>query len=176
MLLVDDDTVIFESAVIAEFINDIGNGELLASAPIDKARQRAWIEFASAMLDNIGSLYNAAGEKNFTKAIDQLEHKWRQLEQVLSDSTFFSGEDFSLVDAAFAPVFRYLDLFEQLVDLEFLGTYTKIARWRKALSLGEPVKKAVGPDYQLLLAEFVGTRKSYLGKRARAFLLERQAA
>ncbi len=98
--------------------------------------QRAWIEFASATLDNIGSLYNVAGEKNFTRAADQLGDKWRQLEQVLGESTFFSGEEFSLVDAAFAPVFRYLDLFEQLVDLEFLGTYTKIARWRNAMRRG----------------------------------------
>ena len=54
ILVVDDQTVLFESAVIAEYINEIGNGGLLSNTPIDKARERAWIEFASASLDNIG--------------------------------------------------------------------------------------------------------------------------
>jgi len=176
VLLVDDETVLFESAVIAEYINDIGNGKLLARRPIDRARQRAWIEFASATLDTIGSFYNVAGERNFARVAEQLRGKWRQLEQALGDSTFFSGEDFSLVDAAFAPVFRYLDLFEQLVDFEFLKGYPKISRWRRTLGQLDVVRKAVGSDYQVLLAEFVAGRKSYLARRARVFLAERLVA
>ena len=112
ILVVDDQIVLFESAVIAEYVNEIGNGRLLSSAPIDKARERAWIEFASASLDNIGSLYSAVGEKKFAEAESQLEAKWRHLEKNLAKAQFFTGEDFSLVDAAFAPLFRYLDLFE----------------------------------------------------------------
>lgn len=176
VLLVDDDKVLFESAVIAEYINDIGSGDLLATNPIDKARQRAWIEFASATLDNIGALYSASGEKSFARAASQLESKWRQLEATLGESDFFSGEKFSLVDAAFAPVFRYLDLFEQLVDLEFLGTYPKVAGWRKILRKRESVQQAVHPDYQTLLAEFVAARDSYLGRQARQFLGQLDAA
>ena len=134
--------MLFESAVIAEYINEIGNGELLSSTPIEKARERAWIEFASATLDNIGSLYSVAGEKNFAGAEAQLELKWRQLEKNLTQSTYFSGDNFSLVDAAFAPVFRYLDLFEQFVELDFLKLYPKVENWRGALAQRTSVKKA----------------------------------
>lgn len=176
VLVVDDENLLFESAVIAEYINEIGSGGLLSSVPIDKARARAWIEFASATLDNIGSLYSVAGEKSFLKAESQLELKWRQVEKVLTQSTYFSGEDFSLVDAAFAPVFRYLDLFEQFVELEFLKSYPKVASWRQALAQRDSVKKAVRPDYPTLLAEFVAERKSYLGKYARNYLAEKVAA
>ncbi len=176
ILVVDDEKVLFESAVIAEYINEIGNGELLSSTPIEKARERAWIEFASATLDNIGSLYSVAGEKNFARAETQLEAKWRQLEKNLTQSTYFSGDNFSLVDAAFAPVFRYLDLFEQFVELEFLKLYPKVESWRGALAQRASVKKAVSPEYPTLLAEFVAERKSYLGKHARAYLAEKVAA
>ena len=176
VLLVDDDKVLFESAVIAEYINDIGSGELLASNPLDRARQRAWIEFASATLDNIGALYSASGEKSFARAVNQLESKWRQLEATLGDSDIFGGEKFSLVEAAFAPMFRYLDLFEQLVDLEFLSAYPKVAGWRKILRERESVRQAVRPDYQTLLAEFVAARDSFLGRRASRFLAQRDAA
>ena len=176
VLLVDDDKILFESAVIAEYINDIGSDELLDSNPIDKARQRAWIEFASATLDNIGTLYSASGEKSFARAASQLESRWRQLEANLSESEFFSGDKFSLVEAAFAPIFRYLDLFEQLVELEFLSAYPKIANWRKTLRKRESVKQAVRLDYQTLLAEFVAARDSYLGKQARQYLARLDAA
>ncbi len=176
VLVVDDETVLFESAVIAEYINEIGSGKLLSSAALDKARERAWIEFASATLNNIGQLYSVAGEKNYARAEAELEAKWRQLEGTLRQSTFFSGEHFSLVDAAFAPVFRYLDLFEQLVELEFLKRYPKIEKWRRTLSQRDSVKKAARPEYPLLLAEFVAERKSYLGKYARTFLANKEAA
>jgi glutathione S-transferase len=167
---------LFESAVIAEYINEIGNGGLLSNTPIDKARERAWIEFASASLDNIGSLYSVVGEKIFGEAESQLEAKWRHLEKNLAQTTFFTGEDFSLVDAAFAPLFRYLDLFEQLVELEFLKRYPKVENWRRALARRDSVKKAVSPDYPTLLAQFVAERKSYLGKYARTYLADKIAA
>ena len=176
LLLVDDDKVLFESAVIAEYINDIGSAELLAGNPIDKARQRAWIEFASAALDNIGALYSASGEKSFARAASQLESKWRQLEANLGESIFFSGDKFSLVEAAFAPMFRYLDLFEQLVELKFLHDYPGVAGWRKSLRERESVQRAVRPDYQNLLAEFIAARDSYLGKQARQYLARLDAA
>ena len=176
ILVVDDQTVLFESAVLAEYINEIGNRGLLSNTPIDKARERAWIEFASASLDNIGSLYSAVDEKKFSKAKSQLEAKWRQLEKNLAQTPFFTGEGFSLVDAAFAPLFRYLDLFEQLVELDFLKLYPKIESWRRALAQRDSVKKAVSADYPTLLAEFVGERNSYLGKYARTYLAAKIAA
>lgn len=176
VLVVDDEVVLFESAVIAEYINETGTGDLLSSTAIEKARERAWIEFASATLDNIGQLYNVAGEKNYLRAEAELEAKWRHLEVSLPQSTFFSGKDFSLVDAAFAPVFRYLDLFEQLVELEFLQRYPKVDNWRRALAQRDSVKKAVSTEYPILLAEFVAERKSYLGKLARTYLADKIAA
>ena len=176
VLVVDDDVVLFESAVIAEYINEAGSGVLLSSDSLEKARQRAWIEFASATLDNISQLYSVAGEKNFKVAENRLEAKWSQLEQILTGSTYFAGEEFSLVDAAFAPIFRYLDLFEQLLEIKFFEQYPKVANWRQALARRESVKKAVGADYAQLLAEFVAERKSYLGKLARGLLVKPEAA
>jgi glutathione S-transferase len=176
VLLVNDETVLFESAVIAEYINDINGGGLLADDPLDKARQRAWIEFASATLDNIGALYSASGEKSFDRAANQLETKWRQLEEILPTTLYFSGTEFSLVDAAFAPIFRYLDLFEQLVDTNFLGSFSRVSQWREVLRKRASVMKAVRPEYPTLLVEFLAKRNSYLGRQAQALHANRLAA
>ncbi|MCP4980809.1 MAG: hypothetical protein GY935_09995 [Gammaproteobacteria bacterium] len=121
-------------------------------------------------------MYSASGEKSFLRAANQLETKWRQLEDVLGGTGFFGGEALSLVDAAFAPVFRYLDLFEQLVDYDFLGESPKIAQWREVLQARETVVKAVRQDYPTLLLEFIGKRHSYLGQQAQVLLANRFAA
>tara|TARA_R110002074_G_scaffold55549_1_gene137733 strand:- start:11 stop:715 length:705 start_codon:yes stop_codon:yes gene_type:complete len=176
LLRVDEEEVLFESAVIAEYINDIGDGTLLADKPFERARQRAWIEFASATLDNIGSFYSAVDEPAFERARGRLDENWIQLEKALSDSTYFSGESLSLVDAAFAPAFRYLDLFEQLLDVEMLKDYPRLSRWRQALAGRESVQKAVGEDYYRLLAEFIVRRNSWLAQHARRYLEANAAA
>ncbi len=49
-----DDAVLFESAVICEFIEETQPGTPLHPAdPIERARHRAWIEFASSVLSDI---------------------------------------------------------------------------------------------------------------------------
>ena len=48
---------------------------------------------------------------------------------------WFDGENFSLVDAVFAPVFRYFDVFDEIDrSLGILADKPKLARWRKALA------------------------------------------
>jgi len=142
VLLIDDDIVLFESAVIAEFINEIADGNLLSQNSIAKAQQRAWIEFASATLDNIGQLYSARAGKAFERSKSSLESKLATLGRNISSRPFFGGGAFSLVDAAFAPVFRYLDLFEILLDDRFHDDYSKLINWRKILSQQCPYRRS----------------------------------
>lgn len=47
MLRVDDDMVLFESAIINEFIDDVTEGSLKPSDPLILDRNRGWIEFGS---------------------------------------------------------------------------------------------------------------------------------
>ena len=54
------DVVLFESAVICEFIEETQGGAPLHPAdPIARAEHRAWIEFASAILNDISAFYTA---------------------------------------------------------------------------------------------------------------------
>jgi len=175
LLRVDGGTVLFESAVIAEYVNELGGRGLLAEDLLVRARQRAWVEFASATLGDIGSLYSVQGSEGFATAAARLDGKWRQLEAALTDSGYFSGDSFSLVDAAFAPVFRYIDLFEQMLERNFVDDYPRITRWRRLLAERDSVMRAVRKDYPTALLEFIGRRDSWLGERARR-LLGRQFA
>ena len=81
---------------------------------------------------------------------------------VLSLGPFFAGGRFSLVDAAFGPVFRYFDVFDSIADLGILTAKPKIAAWRAALADRPSVRTAVAPDYPERLRRFLDAQDSHL--------------
>ena len=77
---------------------------------------------------------------------------------------WFDGEEFSLVDAVFGPVFRYFDVFDEIGDFGILSGKPKLARWRSNLALRPSVRNAVSPDYPALLRDFIARRQSWLSQ------------
>ena len=167
LLVVDDESLLFESSVIAEFVDDVSGGGLLAIDPLEKAKQRAWIEFASSLLAGIGRFYNAGSREEFLAAGDTLAERWRTVEATLGSGPFFAGDKFSLVDAAFAPVFRYFPVLDQLTGSGFFNDLPKVAAWRDELAARTSVQKAVDDDYEVRLLDFLAERDSVIGRRAR---------
>jgi glutathione S-transferase len=165
-----DGHAIFESAVICEYLEDTVAPALHPSDPLQRARHRAWIEVASAMLNEIWSLYTARNDAAYTSAADALTARFTQLEQALEENEgpYFSGERFSLVDAAFAPVFRYFDVFDRVSGIDPFAQAPKVRAWRGALAQRPSVRAAVGADYPALLQQFVIEREGILGTRLAA--------
>ena len=112
-----DDAVLFESAVICEFIEDTQPGAPLhPSDPIERGQHRAWIEFASAVLSDIYAIETTGDAALFERKRAMLAEKCARLDRVLGAGPFFAGARFSLVDAAFAPAFRYFDVLDEIAD------------------------------------------------------------
>jgi glutathione S-transferase len=163
------DTAIFESAVILEYLEETQPKPLHPADPLRRAEHRAWIEFGSAVLNDIAGFYAAPDEATFKARTSQLEQRLARLEARLAASPWFDGERFSLVDAVFGPVFRYFDVFDEIADLGILRGKPKLARWREALAARPSVRSAVRADYPALLREFLDRRNSWLsGLQARA--------
>lgn len=156
---------IFESAVICEYLEDTVSPALHPENPLTRARHRSWIEFASATLNNISSLYTAKDEAAYSDAANALFQRFVQIEGVLQDGPYFDGKDFSLVDAAFAPVFRYFDVFDAVSRITFFANTPKLRVWRLALSKRLSVRNAVSSDYPSLLRQFVINQNGVLGQR-----------
>src|SRR6266498_3130037 len=64
-VLLVGDSAIFESAVILEYLEDTQAPSLHPADPLARAEHRAWIEFGSAILNDIAGLYTAANEAAF---------------------------------------------------------------------------------------------------------------
>src|SRR5438045_4192126 len=97
---------IFESAVILEYLEEIQPNPLHPAAPLVRAEHRAWIEFSSAILNDIWALYTAPDAAAFAAKVAALREKFVRVEARLM-GPWFDGGRFSLVDAPSAPVPRY---------------------------------------------------------------------
>ena len=172
-LLMVGDEVLFESAVIVEYLDETVEPRLHPADPLTKARHRAWMEFGSSILANIWTLETTKDRKAFDDALAAVSEKFARIEAVLGEGPFFAGAEFSLVDAVFAPVFRYFDGFERLVDLGVFAGEPKVVAWRRALAERASVRNAVVPDYAERLIAFVRRQDGVL---ARMFGGEQKAA
>jgi glutathione S-transferase len=161
-LLKVGDAVIFESAVILEYLEETQPKPLHPVDPLARAQHRAMIEFASAILSDIWGLEIAPSREVAAAKIDALRDKFARLEAQLGQGPWFAGETFSLVDAAFGPVFRYFDLFDRLLDHGILAGKPKLAAWRAALAARPSTRAAVVADYVLRLERFVAGQNGYL--------------
>ncbi len=163
-VLVVGDHAIFESAVILEYLEETQAYPLHPADALARAEHRSWIEFGSAVLNDIAGLYSAADEAALKAKAAQLEARFARLEARIMAAPWFDGENFSLVDAVFGPVFRYFDVFDEIGDFGILTGKAKLARWRVALAARPSVKSAVSPDYPALLRDFLDRRRSHISQ------------
>jgi glutathione S-transferase len=151
-----DAAVLFESNVICEFIEETQNGpKLHPMDPLARARHRAWMEFGSAILGDIYGLETTSDAGTLEGKRAAIAAKFAHVEAALAGGPFFAGKRFGLVDAVFAPIFRYFDLFDTLADLKIFAETPKVRAWRQELNRRPSVQAAVTKDYPELLRSFL---------------------
>jgi glutathione S-transferase len=152
---------IFESAVILEYLEETAPLPLHPADALRRAEHRAWIEFGSAVLNDIAGFYAAKDAAAFQAKTEALTAKFARLEERVT-RPWFDGEHFSLVDAVFGPVFRYFVTFDRIADFGILAGKPKVAAWRGALAGRASIRTAVAADYDEQLWAFLDARKSHL--------------
>ena len=157
------DTAIFESAVILEYLEDTQAPALHPADPLTRAEHRAWIEFGSAILNDIAGLYAAADAAAFDAKVDALRGKFARVEARLK-GPWFDGARFSLVDAVFGPVFRYFDAFDRIADFGILAACPKSPRGAPRLPPAPRSRPPSRREYPALLWDFLRRRGSHLSR------------
>jgi glutathione S-transferase len=161
-LLKADDEVIFESNVISEFANDISENDLHPSNAIQKAKNRAWIEFSSKMFDDLFNI--VTGDKEtYVKAKESLFAKFAKVEVVKGTGTFFNGADFAMIDAAFAPIFMRLSWINEFTDnaLSF-NEFSNLSAWSEAILAVDEVKGSVSEGIDDVYYSNIEAREGHL--------------
>jgi glutathione S-transferase len=161
------EVALFESNVICEYIEETQAGLKLHPADaLKRAGHRAWMEFGSAILGDLWGLETTTDPATFESKRQALAAKFARVDGALSAGTYFAGDEFSLVDAVFAPIFRYFDVFDELTELGIFKDLPKVRAWRAELAKRPSVRAAVGADYPQLLRAFLVRHDAHLLKLA----------
>ncbi|SCB23131.1 glutathione S-transferase family protein [Rhizobium hainanense] len=159
------ETVLFESAVICEYLEETQPGPRLHPAdPLARARHRGWMEFGSSILSDLWGFETAKDEETYEAKRKALADKFARVETELKDGPFFSGEAFSLVDAVFAPIFRYFDVFDTIAPTGVFVGLRRVTAWRAELASRQSVREAVTSDYPDRLKVFLVNHDAWLLK------------
>ncbi len=142
------ETVIFESMVICEYLDESQDGApMYPHDALGRARQRGWVEFGTATLADAWQFLNATDRTTANAKQVAFRRRLQQLEAELGTGPYFNGAAFGMVDAVFAPIFRYFDILDHAVSLPMFERLPRVSAWRSAIALRHSVIDAVESDY-----------------------------
>lgn len=160
-ILETDTAVLFESQVIAEYLDETTPNSLHPVDSLEKARHRSWIEFGSETLAGIGGFYSAADAVVFEQKRLALRAKFERIESEISGK-YFAGDTFHMVDGVWATIFRYFDVFDQIDDFGIMTDLEAVQLWRMTTSKRPSVITAPPEGYAQRLEQFLRKKNSYL--------------
>lgn len=142
------EAVIFESMVICEYLDESQHGApMYPRDALARARQRGWVEFGTATLAEAWQLLNATDRAAADAKQAAFRYRLQKLEVALGSGPYFNGAAFGMVDAVFAPIFRYFDILDPVVSHPIFENLPRVSAWRNALALRRSFIDAVGSDY-----------------------------
>ena len=152
MLLIDGN-VIFESTVINEFLNETLSPNLHPDDGIQRALNRGWIEFSSSLQSTLYAIAIATEENKILQLKHELDEKLSILENTKKQEPYFNGNNFYLIDIAFAPFFLRLQLIDKYYPLKLLINKPTMQQWSNNILNHSIVKKSNTSDYKSLILE-----------------------
>jgi len=164
LLKLSDGRVLFESQAINEYLDEVEAPKLHPSDLVAKAENRAWIELVSNIIMSFGGYYYALDKETMEDRLRTVEVRLITLENALGNGPFFNGEQFSLIDAAAAPMFSRIELLNGFHTINLLAPYKKLTAWSKTL-LNYPSVKVVATDsFQQDCLDALRRKNSYIAQ------------
>ena len=126
-VLVDGEGVIYESAVINEYLDEkFPQVRLMPADLLQRAKVRIWIDFLNTRIHPAASdiAHNRAPEK----AKERMRQHLQALDNEMAAKDYLVG-NYSLADITFIPFYTRRERYGVVID----GTYPNLKRWGEAL-------------------------------------------
>jgi len=156
------DTVLFESSVISEYLNEVYPPSLHPADPLQKAQNRAWIEYTSPLYMGTFNLLMAKTKEDADKALEEMDKNLAGLSEAKQNNPWFNGEDFSLIDVAAAPFFVRAAFFKEHFDLDLLEKHAGLQQWSDLLLARQTVIDSKVEGFDTMLLKRMESNESYL--------------
>ncbi|MFT5503622.1 MAG: glutathione S-transferase [Gammaproteobacteria bacterium] len=153
--------VLFESAVINEYLDEVTGSQLQPADPLKKALNKSWIEVASQALGNLYMMKMAKNQEKYDKYRNSLTDLLVNVENALGDGPWFNGEAFSLVDTSFAPLFTQNSVADGKLSMLDAEKMSKLTQWSEKLLALPEVKHSTVEEFESLCIEAMRDNNSY---------------
>lgn len=148
-VLQTDDTYLFKTNPINEYLNEYGSGSLHSEDPIEKAKDRYWIEYSADILNTLRDIFTARDNDAFEQAMDTLFKLFQAVENHLdANSNYWRNQHYTLVDGAFLPAFSLLFHFDYFENHPIWDKFPKTLFWAKSLLNTDYHRDSICPNYE----------------------------
>ncbi len=157
-----DDTVLFESGVINEYLDEVYQPSLHPSALLEKAKNRAWMEFTSSLYNATFNIMMAKSSVDLDAVVQGLDKNLASLESVMQSHPWFNGQDFSLMDIAVAPFFTRTLFYKEYCKLDLLSCCPKLQQWAIEVMSRQSVVESRVDGFEDIMRSRMRTNESHL--------------
>jgi glutathione S-transferase len=130
---------------------------------LQKALERGWIEFNSDLLMSNYHMSFETSSTEHAKLKAEFFEDLKKLEPIISPKgPYFRGEEFSLVDTAYAPLFMRVLMLDKLKIHPAWKDMPRVRHWAEELIKLPAVTESVVPDFEKLMREHLKEAGSLL--------------
>ncbi|KAF5829268.1 glutathione S-transferase [Dunaliella salina] len=140
--------VLYESLVLLQWVEDYYKGpELLPGSPAQKAKGRIIISrFDGAAVSRWYQMVRCSEESNFSELMRGMKAEFAWLESSMDPTgPFMMGSTPTMVDAACAPWFLRLCVFQKVKNVDLLAGFPRLQKWLAAYKSHPDVVKTIKP-------------------------------
>jgi glutathione S-transferase len=114
-VLVDGDAVVYESAIINEYLDEKYPAvPLMPKEPLSRSRVRIWIDYCNTRLQRAGG--NLAHGHEVEKSAAELKQYLATLNGEMRDREYIGDDNYSLGDITYIPFFVRLERYKATID------------------------------------------------------------
>ncbi len=140
------DAVLFESAVILEYLDEIHEPRLHPDDPLERARDRSWFSVADALAQEVFLMMIAEDRTALEQHAEVVRRNLAALTGELG-GPLWRGEDVCAMDAVTYPALQRLGWLDEIYpELDLFGGAGAIRTWRDALAGRRSVVASTVPD------------------------------
>ncbi|MDJ0808117.1 MAG: glutathione S-transferase family protein [Gammaproteobacteria bacterium] len=164
-----DGEVIFESSVIIDYLDEVFAPRLHPKDPLKRAQHKAWIEYGSGLLMDQHAMSAAQDEADYLQKSAVFRRNLSRLASPIGSGLFAEKGGFSMVDAAYAPLFTRMDILGDLGHVPSEADVPEaVSEWGKRLLQRPSVADSVVAGFELEYIDYFIEKKSWLLQRIKA--------
>jgi glutathione S-transferase len=167
VLRVDDSVSLFESNAIAEYLDETVAPRLHPNDSVDRAVNRAWTDYLPTFAETVTGAAYAETEADYNKAVAKIPVPFDRLEQALKkqgNGPLFNGEQYSLVDAAYAPFLQRYFFLDRIKRIGQIDKLPRLNAWAETLMKGPSTHSFPPDEFEMMYRQNVKRRNKWISQ------------